>query len=162
VVVWENENGVDGQASGIVGQRFDAAGLPDGTEFVVNTYTESEQKRPAVSATPTGEYVIVWDGYNANDVYTYGVSGRRYDNAGNPLGTQFDINQFTGSYQWNADVAVDDNGGFVVVWASDDYYGYGDFATFARRYEPTGGPDGTEFQVNTYNTEYQYYPSVDT
>src|SRR5262245_43802975 len=51
------------------------------------------------------------------------------------------------------------SGEFVVVWTSvgQDGSGYG---VFGQRFDSAGNRLGTEFQVNTYTTEYQAYPTV--
>src|SRR5262249_5376418 len=58
-----------------------------------------------------------------------------------------------------ARVAVDPSGNFVVVWASIGQDG-DQAGVFAQRYDNTGAKAGSEFQVNTYTTGYQSYPSV--
>jgi hypothetical protein len=74
IVVWE---GVDASASGIVGRRFDPAGVPLGGEFPVNTYTTAVQFRPAVAMDPYGNFVVIWsDG--GQDGSLSGVFGQRY------------------------------------------------------------------------------------
>jgi hypothetical protein len=56
-------------------------------------------------------------------------------------------------------VASDSAGNFVVVWASYTHDGSGT-GVFGQRHASNGAPRGTEFQVNTYTTNYQYTPAV--
>src|SRR5437870_5247186 len=49
VVVWSSAN-KDGSAFGIFGQRFKAAGVPQGSEFQINTYTTDSQYLPSVAS----------------------------------------------------------------------------------------------------------------
>jgi hypothetical protein len=58
VVVWSADRGAAG--SEVVGQRYDAAGVPDGGEFQINTYTTGTQGQPAVATDPLGNFVVVW------------------------------------------------------------------------------------------------------
>jgi hypothetical protein len=155
VVVWSS-NGPDGDYLSIEGQRFDAAGAPDGTEFQVNTYTTSAQDYPAVSSTPDGRFVVVWDSNGADGDGT-AVRGQRYDETGATDGTEFQVNGYTTSYQYRAAVATDADGSFVVVWSSYGQDAPYSFSVQGRRFDATGMPDGTEFQVNTYTTGKQYY-----
>ena len=79
-----------------------------------------------------------------------------------PVGSQFQVNTYTTSYQDVASVGVDADGGFVVVWQSD---GSSDSDTSGRsvqgqRYDASGSPIGSQFQVNTYTTDWQGAPSV--
>ena len=53
VVVWESW-GQDGSGSAVRGQRFNAAGVPQGSEFPVNSYTTGNQLGPKVASDPTG------------------------------------------------------------------------------------------------------------
>jgi hypothetical protein len=116
VVVWASRQ--DGSGDGIVGQRFDAAGTPRGTEFQVNTYTTSNQSVPAVAVDAGGNFVVVWHGYHQEDGSSFGIFGQRYDAAGAPRGGEFRINTYTTNGQIFPGVAMDAGSNFVVVWTS--------------------------------------------
>ena len=81
-----------------------------------------------------------------------------------PLGGQFQINSYTTSAQYHAIVAKDAQGDFVVVWQSGGSYGTGTdtdgWSIQAQRYDDTGTPAGSQFQVNSYTTSSQSAPSV--
>ena len=124
-----------------------------GPEFQVNTYGAfaQGQNTPKVASDAAGNFVVVWNG-------SYGISGQRYDNKGNPLGGEFQVNTYTTGSPSYPSVAVDATGNFVVVWTS---FRDGDsVGIFAQRYDSDGEPRGDEFQVNTYTTGQQRYPSV--
>lgn len=76
-----------------------------------------------------------------------------------PVGAEFRVNTHTTDRQNAAAVASDASGNFVVVWES---YGQDGSRTgiFGQRYESDGSSLGGEFQVNTYTTDDQWYPSV--
>ena len=57
IVAWVS-NGQDGDQSGIFAQRFDAAGVAQGAEFQVNTYTTRNQINPAVAMDADGDFVV--------------------------------------------------------------------------------------------------------
>jgi hypothetical protein len=62
VAVWSAVGGAgDPEGGGIFGRRLDALGAPLGPEFLVNTFTEGTQRRPAVARGPGGGFVAVWD-----------------------------------------------------------------------------------------------------
>ncbi len=157
VVVWHS-NGQDGSHHGVFGQRFDSAGAPLGGEFQVNTYTTSYQSYPSVALDGSGNFMVVWQSC-CQDGSGDGVFGRRFDSAGAPLGGEFQVNTYTTSDQREASLAVDGSGNLVVVWRSDDQDGYG-AGVFGRRFNSAGAPLGGEFQVNTYTSTYQRYPSI--
>jgi hypothetical protein len=159
VVVWESRF-QDGSDYGVFGQRYDAAGAPQGAEFRVNTYTASIQYRAAVAMDPPGNFVVVWTS-DGQDGSSLGVFGQRYDAAGTPIGAEFQVNSFTPSFQRDAAVAMDRQGRFVVVWDSSILDGNG-YGVFGRRYDATGTPLGDEFRVNTYTTSGQFVATVAT
>ena len=76
---------------------------------------------------------------------------------GNPVGPEFRVNTATTGAQHFPTVAAAPSGRFVVSWASEDGYGAG---VFGQRYESSGTPLGTEFQVNAYTTGEQIVYSV--
>ena len=75
--------------------------------------------------------MVAWDA----DTYLgspNGIFGRRYDRAGAPEGTSFQINTYTTGYRGVPSVAVSPTGGFVVIWASYEQDG-SKYGVFARR-----------------------------
>jgi hypothetical protein len=159
VIVWQS-TGQDGSGYSIHGQRFDSGGAASGTEFRVNTFTTSAQSRAAVSAAADGSFVVVWESFG-QDGHSFGVFGQRFDSAGVPSGTEFQVNTHTALGQSRPAVSSASSGSFVVVWdgvVGDGGSGFG--GVFGQRFDSTGAPSGTEFQVNTYTTSSQYRPAV--
>ena len=105
-----------------------------------------------------GDFVVVWasDKQDGDDI---GVFAQRYDRFGNALGTEFQVNHYTTSYQGSPSVAMDADGNFVVAWASYEQDG-NSYEVYAQRYDSNGQPVGSEFLVNTYTFGAQNYPSV--
>jgi hypothetical protein len=79
-----------------------------------------------------------------------------------PAGAEFQINTYTTNAQLYPSVAADADGDFVVVWASIGSPGTDtiDRSIQGQRYASNGSPQGAQFQVNTYTTGSQYFPSV--
>ena len=128
------------------------------SEFQVNTYTADDQEHPAVAMAPDGRIVVVWQSYS-QDGSNYGVYGQLYGPDGSPVGGEFQVNTYTAHSQSNPAVAMAPDGRIVVAWAShgqDNSYD----GIFARRYDASGRPVGSEFQVNTYFMNNQTRPSV--
>jgi hypothetical protein len=172
VVVWASypayygTSGGDGNGSGVFGQRFDAAGVPLGAEFQVNTYTTGFQTSPRVTAEPTGSFVVVWEslgGVDAQDGQSTGVFGQRFDRQGVPLGAEFQVNSYTTGSQFSPEVSMDPTGSFVVVWESSTFpigQDGNQSGVFGQRFDVTGARVGGEFQANTYTTGSQQRPAV--
>lgn len=76
-------------------------------------------------------------------------------------GDDFQVNTYTTGTQSLPSVAVDGDGGFLVVWQSDGSSGDDlDRSIQGQRFTSNGDPAAAEFQVNTYTTGSQASPSV--
>jgi len=148
----------DGSHYGVYGQRYDSAGNRVGNEFQVNTYTTSDQEFPSVAGVSDGGFVVTWQSY-LQDGSSFGVYGQRYDSAGNRVGKEFQVNAYTTSYQGVPSVAGLNDGGFVVTWDSESQDGSLS-GVYGQRYDTVGNRVRKEFQVNTYTTEAQSFPSA--
>jgi hypothetical protein len=142
----------------VFARRFDAAGLPLGGEFQVNTYATNFQIATDVAVDGSGRAVIAWTGASASD--TFGISARRYDAAGAPLGGEFQVNVHTAGAESAASVATDGSGRFLVAWQGIDVSDPDGADIFARGFDAGGLPLGGEFQVNTFATMHQQAPAV--
>jgi hypothetical protein len=165
VVVWQSE-GADFQGGSIRGQRYDANGAQLGSEFPVNTFWQGEQGAPSVDAAADGSFVVAWSsrgGYGTDDYNTYSIQGQRFASDGSKRGAEFQVNTYTTFHQFAPDVAMDADGGFVVVWHND----WGSWGTDtsgksvqAQRYASDGAPRGEQFQVNTGTALDEQFPVV--
>ncbi|NGX62408.1 MAG: hypothetical protein K940chlam9_01905, partial [Chlamydiae bacterium] len=75
------------------------------------------------------------------------------------VGSEFQVNTYTTSEQQYPSVAPLNDGGFVVTWNSDGQDG-DRYGVYGQRYASSGVKSGLEFQINTYTTNYQLFPSV--
>jgi hypothetical protein len=156
VVTWSSDD-QDGSSYGIYGQRFNASGIAQGSEFRVNTYTASVQSSSAIAMDSDGDFVITWMS-NLQDGSTFGIYGQRFNASGIAQGSEFRVNTITVGQQRNPAIAMDLDGDFVIAWQSQgDGSGYG---VYAQRYNASGVAQGSEFRVNTYTTNGQFYPSI--
>lgn len=159
VIVWEEypdpENGGD---SFVMGRRFDPNGVPQGTEFQINSPSTATGAPTNFVTTPSG-FVVVWSD-RALDGDVGGVVVRRIDSAGTPLGSEFVANTYTTGFQGGGHVGASADGSFVVVWQGEtslDSFGHG---IIGQRFDSSGAPVGTEFVINTYTSSSQGRPSV--
>jgi hypothetical protein len=157
VVTWQSY-GQDGSLSGIYGQRYNSSGVAQGIEFRVNTYTTNYQFYPSVAMDSDGDFVVTWQS-NGQDGSFEGIYGQRYNSSGVAQGSEFRVNTYTTNYQSDPSVAMDSDGDFVVTWLSDFQDGSNE-GIYGQRYNSSGVAQGSEFQVNTYTTSLQIYPSV--
>jgi hypothetical protein len=152
--------------------------VPVGPTFQVNTFTLGNQGgytdclynynewggQQTVGADGAGNFVVVWRTEADQDGSYSGIMARRYDSAGAPQGGEFVVSQTTLGYQTNPAVAMDAAGNFVVAWNDGGSYGNGYFHTgtypvrvAARRFDSTGAPSGSEFQVSVDSYPYDAY-----
>jgi S-layer family protein len=148
VVVW-NSIFQDGSGSGVFGQRFDAAGVRVGAEFLVNNTTPGQQLAATLAVARRGDFVVAWEDQQGD----VDIKARRYDRSGVALGAEFRVNAYSTGAQRFPSVAFDAAGNFVVVWDSAHDGDAG--GVFGRRFGASGNPIGAEFTVNSYTTGFQ-------
>lgn len=102
--------------------------------------------------------MIGWESPN-QDGDIGGVFAQRYDQTGNPLGTEFQVNTYTTSGQGNCASAIDAQGNFILTWVSSGQDG-DDFGIYAQRFNAAGQPQGGEFRVNTTTAREQDHPGI--
>src|SRR5262249_10829627 len=135
VVAWQS-SGQDGDLNGVFAQRYDADGNTLGTEFQVNTETDSNQDLPSIAGLADGGFIVVWQTLG-QDGSLGGIYAQRYDANGAEVGGEFRVNSFTSNPQERPSVAALADGGFVVTWESSTQDGSSD-GVYAQRYSADG------------------------
>jgi hypothetical protein len=168
VVTWASSGsaGTDASSLGVQARLYDASAAPLGPEFQVNSYTTDIQHAPAVATDAAGNFVVVWTSRagDGTDTFVESIQAQRFDAAGTPLGSQFQVNTYTTNHQDGPDVVSDPAGNFVALWSSAGGSGTDPVSRSVQgqRYDASGAPVGGEFQVNTYTTGGQYVGGVAT
>jgi hypothetical protein len=141
IVTW-----LDSRFGGSVfARRYNASGNPLGVNFMVNDDTNLYlQSGPAVAASPSGTFVVVWqDDQGTTD---YQIFAKRYSSSGSELGPKFKVNDNVGpADQEYPAVAIDSGGNFVIAWQDQRN---GNYDIYTQRYSSTGSPIGSNFKVN--------------
>lgn len=157
VVVFENHIASMGNAN-VSAQRYNAAGEPQGSEFLVNTTANSGNTDPVVAMDADGDFVVVWMDFG-DDGSGYGVYGQRYNAAGVAQGSNFLVNTTTANAQRRPEVDMDPDGDFVVVWEDDQFDANGR-SVKAQRYNAAGVAQGGQMDVSTDGAVDQVFPKV--
>jgi len=90
------------------------------TDEVVGVPAGNFQINPAVAVLNNGDVVAVWSSFNeAGSGSLQDVYGQVFSPAGQKIGGEFLINQFTSYNQRTPAVAALQSGGFVVTWVSE-------------------------------------------
>ncbi|ARE42344.1 hypothetical protein RGUI_4318 (plasmid) [Rhodovulum sp. P5] len=160
VVVWVDQGGADGSGHGIFGQVFDAAGSAVGTEFQVNTYTESTQYEPSVAYLTDGRFVVTWTNQVAVDGSSYGVFAQIYAADGTAIGGEFLVNDLTSSTQYEPDVIGLLDGGFAIAYRSDGGQDGSGSGVFVQQFNADGSRRDGALQLNEEVSSTQEQPVI--
>lgn len=109
---------------------FEPNGAPLGGQFLVNTTIEGPQRYPQVALNEKAEFVIVWESVMDPNVNERDIFAQRFNNFGEPLGSEFMVNIFADGDQRYPVAALGGDGSFVTAWQSygQDGSRYGIFA----------------------------------
>jgi len=135
---WPIRDGCD-----VFAQLFDAAGVPQGGELLVNTAIAQVQYLPDVAMDDHGAFVVVWWGFDWGG--SPGIFARRYSAEGVPQGAEVQV-AATDSTVAAPSVAMDAEGNFVVVWSSGSLLR-------GQRYNAVGEPQGGIFGLWSTNQD---------
>jgi hypothetical protein len=136
----------------------EASLAPHTDDVSVSTYTSGSRANPSIAATAGGQFIVVWQDARP-DVDGTHVLGRRFDQDGALVGTEFQIDGSGSAAARAPSIVSSGDGEFTVVWRSDP--GNGERARLlAQRIGEDGAAIGTEFQINSARTlEGTYYLS---
>ena len=156
VVTWQSSN--QGNGDEIYGQLFNADGTKSGSEFLVNTYTNTEQHYPSIASLSNDKFVVTWQSWNQDGSYS-GIYGQLFNTDGTKNGSEFQINTYTTFDQISPSVASLSDGKFIVTWQSDGQDG-NNYGVYGQILNADGTKSGLEFWVNSYTIGRQLRPSV--
>jgi hypothetical protein len=158
LVVWQSYNQVASNSEGdIYFQRFDNNNQKVGTETIVNSISTKNQERPAIAMNPNGDFIVAWASLtDAQSIYD--IKARLFKN-NLPVGDEFLVNTTMLHSQTNPEVAINENGDFIIVWESWFQDG-SDKGIYVQRYNSNGTKNGDEFRANTTTAYSQARPSV--
>lgn len=146
VVAWESNDLLDNYED-LFARRFDSNGDPVGDDYQINVFTTGDQEDLDIGVDGAGNFVVVWES-EAQDGSYDGVFGRRLDSTGQPLGGEFAVNTYVPGDQDNPNLAVRNDGSFVVVWEDDTQLDFDD-SIWGRFFDSTGTPLTAPFQGET-------------
>ncbi|MCB9235050.1 MAG: HYR domain-containing protein [Bacteroidia bacterium] len=159
VVTWMDES-ADGSGFGVYFRIYNSGGAPLITETLVNSgYTTDYQGYPEIAVNGSGDFVIAWQSlYQDGD--RQGVYFQRYNAAGTAQGSATLANTTTADNQQEPGVGMDENGNFIIVWASANAQDGDAEGIYGRLFDSSGNPQGSEFLVNTTTSGSQDHPQA--
>jgi hypothetical protein len=114
-----------------------------GAPFRVSSCTNCIEQSPAVAGSTSGAFLAAWEGASATDPKS--LSGRFFNSTGLALAADFLTSQNVAADQYDATVARDTQGNFIVVWSE---VANGNSEIMAKRYQVNGTAIGAAFKVN--------------
>jgi len=127
-------------------------------EFKVSSYTDGAKYSPSIAMADDGKYIISWESMYQDGDMT-GIYAQRYNADGSKNGSEFKVSTYNINEQRNSSIAMADDGKFVITWFSR-YQDGDEYGVYAQLYNADGSKNGSEFRVNTYTTNMQWYQSV--
>lgn len=183
VVVWSSfDEASSNSMQDVYGQILSPGGKKIGGEFIINQYTNFNQRSPAVAALTGGGFVVTWiseqERYsgpsftNSSSSFitvsasslpnpSVDVYARLYNASGTAQGNEFPVNADNNPCA-NAAVSGASDGSFLVVWAERDVVNLSNgFDIYGRVFtNGTSTSGASNFLVNTYQYGDQYYPRI--
>jgi hypothetical protein len=141
VIAWQTSDPAqDGAGGAIKAQRFDAAGVPVGAEFRINTTAFGTQINVDLAALANGGFVATWQTGNSSGTQ---ISAQVYGADGARIGSEFLVSNGFGTHL-SGRVAALPGGGFIVTWVTDNGNGLGPRAQI---FDAAGNKVGADFIV---------------
>jgi len=141
-----------GQAQDIFAQRYDAAGVPQGGEFLVNDHTANYQRASDVAMDAAGDFIVTWESYDETPGSHWDVYAKRYTSGGAPQGSEFQVSAASTSSEGSPHVAMDATGNSVIAYTQVSMDG-GNLEGHGQRYAADGTPQFGEFRVTAGGQE---------
>jgi hypothetical protein len=120
----------------IWGRAFSASGLPEVSDFTINTHLYGDQYAPKIAAGPSGS-LVVWTSLG-QDGSREGVFGRFLAGGTQVCGSEFQVNTTWISQQMHPAVAWNGVDHFLVVWTS--FVGASGFDLYGQAYVLNSSP----------------------
>lgn len=135
------------------------------TQFLSETVRVNDPDQtdsyPSVDSNGAGSSVIVWACVLSNPTgINSDICARRMSPTGRLAGSEFVVNTQRAGVQQFADVAIDEEGNFFVVWESNADEDGDDWSILGRLYFANGTPQGPPFVLNSITTSRQRDPAV--
>jgi hypothetical protein len=179
VMVWASFNQAGSNTlQDVYAKILSPAGLTVSNEFLVNQFTNFNQRTPVVAALKNGGFVVAWvseqertalnlggiDNVNGTSPDLIGrpsvdVYARLYNSSGAAAGNEFPVNTDSNPCA-NPSVAAGSDGGFMVAWAAHDLTNSQNSLDVYARLFSSAGTGGTTLRVNSHLYGDQYAPRL--
>jgi hypothetical protein len=144
VIAWSSQGQNAGGGWDVYFQRYNAAGVAQGTATLVDTPVNGDNEQyAAVAMNASGNFVVVWAG---NQLGHFNIYAQQYNSSGVAQGAAILVDTPAANDQTDPSVAMDSSGDFAVAWQgqlSGNAWG-----VYAREFNASGAATTGVFQVN--------------
>lgn len=137
VIVWRDYS--NSSYPSVKAQRYNKEGIRQGTEIKINSSTASTVYDPEVALNNEGNFMVVWREWSVVGGESNDILGSVLDWEGNTIKDDFIINEITANDQYHPDIALNDEGGFQVIW--NDRFNYTQNAIIGQKFDAEGVAD---------------------
>lgn len=160
-VVWTSKNQVTSSSKSDIFLQFISSNLEiNREEILVNDSIFGNQINPQIASNKSGDFVIVWASQNEiNQTYSYDIKAKLFPAEQSFYNNEFLVNSHRLNSQTKPQVAINENGEFIIVWESWFQDG-SDRGIYAQMFNENGQKNGNEFLVNSNTYFSQARPLV--
>ena len=115
------------------------------TQVATGSGGNQEMRFPEITALTNGKYVVTWENTDATNGKE--VEAQIMNANGTLSGSKISVNTNLGDDQYEVSVAALNNGGFVILWTSENQDGDGS-GVYGQKYDSAGQKVGVEFVIN--------------
>ncbi|MCH9812829.1 MAG: tandem-95 repeat protein [Epsilonproteobacteria bacterium] len=155
-------------------QHFNSSGVKVGEVIEVASFETRFGNNITVTSLSDNGYVVTWEALpildngesasNGSNIYL-----QQFDNSGNRIGEEVEVNSYTNDNQMHAQIVVLENNNFAIVWDSGNtgYYGStgqdgSSSGVYLQHFDANSNKVGDEIQVNSYTEGSQQNPKITT
>lgn len=143
----------------IYAQQFSPSGQKIGGEFLVNQFTDFNQRTPSIAPLADGRFVLVWVSEQQSFFNSVDIFARIFNANGTPAASEFIVNTATNICA-NPSVAPSPSGGFVIAWSEKDSVILTNSWDVLVRPFSSVGVGGAVHYLNSFRFGDQYGPSL--
>ena len=148
VVVWADDSDSNKKFD-ILMTGFNSEGEILFSNLKVNESSDGDHTVPKVAMAADGRFVVTWNDKQGND--NINIKYRSFNADGTAVGEEQYLIEKTAGTRRNSDIAMDENGNYVVVW-DDDEDNDGVYQMHAQKYDFSGQALGDVIVVNSEST----------
>jgi hypothetical protein len=142
---------------GVYCQLFNNQGEPAGSNIKVAEAQQWASYYSQTAASDNGNFIVV---YSESQFSGQSIRGQLYTQNGSPVGNGFTVSEdTTGQQLYSAKVAMDSEGGFIVIWIQGDY---SESPIYGKWFDSSGVPQDSVFRISDENpgTDFLESPEI--